>query len=60
MFIVYIFFNGVYLKKKGEYNIVDTEAESLSTWQAIKGIAPIVITIVVLLGSLYTLSLIHI
>ena len=53
MFIVYIFFNGVYLKKKGEYNIVDTEAESLSTWQAIKGIAPIVITIVVLLGSLY-------
>jgi tripartite ATP-independent transporter DctM subunit len=54
MFMVYIFFNGVYLKKKGQYNIVDTEAESLSTWQAIKGIAPIVITIVVLLGSLYT------
>lgn len=28
--------------------------EELTTWQAIKGIAPIVITIVVLLGSLYT------
>lgn len=54
MFMVYIFINGIYLKKKGEYNITDDGSEKISTWEALKGIAPIVITIVVLLGSLYT------
>ena len=41
-------------KRKGLSNVSDTDADSLTTWEAIKGIAPIVITIVALLGSLYT------
>lgn len=54
LFCLYIFVSSMIEKRKGLSNVSDTDADSLTTWEAIKGIAPIVITIVALLGSLYT------
>ena len=54
-FLVWIFCSSLADRKKGqEFSSDAIMEEELTTWQAIKGIAPIVITIVVLLGSLYT------
>ncbi len=54
-FLIWIFCSSLTDRKKGrEFSSDAIVEEELTTWQAIKGIAPIVITIVVLLGSLYT------
>lgn len=54
-FLAWIFCSSLVDRKNGkEFSSDAIVEEALTTWQAIKGIAPIVITIVVLLGSLYT------
>lgn len=54
-FLIWIFCSSLADRKKGrEFSNSAIVEEDLTTLQAIKGIAPIVITIVVLLGSLYT------
>lgn len=54
-FLVYTFGSSIILKKKHpeQAPIVVQEDEGLTTLQALKGILPLVITIVILLGSLY-------
>lgn len=54
LFMIWIFVQGIYLKKKGLSEVKTDEADEMTHWEAIKGVAPIVITIVILLGSLYT------
>ena len=54
LFMIWIFVQGIYLKKKGLSEVKTDEADEMTHWEAVKGVAPIVITIVILLGSLYT------
>lgn len=54
LFMAWIFVQGIYLKRKGLSEVKVSEADEMTHWEAVKGVAPIVITIVILLGSLYT------
>ncbi len=54
LFMIWIFAQGIFLKKKGLSQVKTDEADEMTHWEAVKGVAPIIITIVILLGSLYT------
>ena len=54
LFMAWIFVQGIYLKKKDLSEVRTDEADEMTHWEAVKGVAPIIITIVILLGSLYT------